>query len=75
MGGKSGEVEAETPMDLVTNTAIGAEVGASKTFEDSTKKADTIDKKKLGTRGLQIPLAADTSTTTEVTPSTTGVQI
>lgn len=76
MGGKSGKVAAEKPIDFITNTAVGAEAGAAKTFEESDSKREGIDKKKMGTRGLQIPLAADASTT-DITSSapTTGVQI
>ena len=77
MGGKSGKVKAETPMDIITNTGIGGQLsGTSKTFDDTKSKEDSINKKKMGTRGLQIPLVADTSTT-EVASSapTTGVQI
>ena len=77
MGGKSGKVKAETPMDIITNTGIGRQLsGGSEAFDDSKSKADTIDKKKMGTRGLQIPLVAEGSTT-DITSSapTTGVQI
>lgn len=76
MGGKSGKVAAEKPMDFITNTAVGVGETGSKTFEESDSKREGIDKKKMGTRGLQIPLAADASTT-DITSSapTTGVQI
>ena len=76
MGGKDSTTTPEAPVDFVTNTLIGADTGGqAKTFEDNTNKKDTIDKKKMGTRGLQITLAAESSTTTEASHSTTGVQI
>lgn len=76
MGGKSGKVAAQKPQDFLTNTGIGIGETPGKTLDTSTLKADSIDKKKMGTRGLQIPLVADTSTT-ETTSSApgTGVQI
>lgn len=76
MGGKSGKVAAEKPMDFITNTGVGTDMGTAKTFDETTDKRGSIDKKKMGTRGLQIPLASDVSTTLDVpTASTTGVQI
>lgn len=76
MGGKSGTVAAERPVDFISNTGVGLDATSSKTMEDTTAKDKTIEKKKLGTRGLQIPLVADTSNT-EInnTASGTGVQI
>ncbi len=77
MGGKSGKVAAETPTDFITNTGIGIGEGATKTFDKDTADAEaSISKKKLGTRGLQIPLVADQATTAaETTAPGTGVQI
>lgn len=77
MGGKDSSTAPEAPVDFVTNTLVGSDMGGNvKTFDDeSKKKEDTINKKKMGTRGLQIPLAAEASTTTEASPSETGVQI
>jgi len=76
MGGKSGKVAAETPMDFITSTGIGIGEGATKTFEKDTASAEAgISKKKLGTRGLQIPLVADQTTIAGTTAPGTGVQI
>ena len=76
-GGKSGEVAAETPRDFITSTGIGIGEGATKTFDKDTAGAEVgISKKKMGTRGLQIPLVADSATTAEKTTAPgTGVQI
>ena len=75
-GGKSGGGQTYTPRPMNTTTSVGNLLDAkAETYSDKDKKkADTIDKKKLGTRGLQIPLVAKKSTTV-ASPSTTGVQI
>ena len=76
MGGGKGNVAPEAAPAMQTTTNVGEmEDPVEKTFEgDSIDTEKAIDKKKMGTRGLQIPLAADKSTTSD-TASTTGVQI
>ncbi len=72
-GGKSGGGQTAAPSPIMTTTAVGSALeGPPVTFEESDKKV--IDKKKLGTRGLQIPLAAD-KTTTGTTVASGGIQI
>jgi len=73
MGGKSGQVAPEGVQAFSSKTGVGVEQGIPKTMEDTSTKEDMISKKKLGTRGLQIPLAATESTT--ATPAETGVQV
>jgi hypothetical protein len=72
-GGKSGKVAAEAPKAFQSITGIGVESGAPKTMEDTSTKENTIATKRMGTRGLQIPLASTASTT--ATPANTGVQV
>jgi len=76
-GGKSGSVAAETPKDIITNTAVGSQLSAQETEFDEPENSEEkmVAKKKLGTRGLRIPLEADTSTTSTDTAQGTGVQI
>ena len=77
-GGKSGGGQTYEPKPMNTTTSVGNLLDVQpETYTDKDeKKADTVSKKKLGTRGLQIPLEANKSTTTKpATPSTTGVQI
>ena len=55
---------AETPRALETLTPIGSKLDApSATFDESASKEKAIAKKKLGTRGLRIPLTTNVSTT------------
>jgi len=73
-GGKSGGGETQAPLPIRTTTSVGSALDATaRTFEEeSSDKTDAVDKKKMGTRGLQIPLASPTSDTN--TPSG-GVQV
>ena len=72
-GGKSGGGQTYTPPPINTTSSVGNQLDAqATTFEEDTGKEKAVDKAKLGTRGLQIPLAAATSTT--ATPSG-GVQV
>ena len=77
MGGGKGTVSAETPMPIQTTTTVGSQLDATpQTFEEgTTDKADSIDKKKLGTRGLQIPLTSTTSNTAPAESPNTGLQV
>ncbi len=74
-GGKVGGGQTYTPPPINTTSSIGNQLDAqATTFEEETGKEKAVDKAKLGTRGLQIPLAAATSTTNTSTPSG-GVQV
>ena len=73
-GGKGGGQQQQTPDPIQTTTSIGNQLtNTDATFEagDEEKKRAGVDKKKLGTRGLQIPLATPKSNTA----ATTGVQL
>jgi hypothetical protein len=76
-GGKSPTVEAVAPPPIQTTTDIGSQLDTQvATLDESKEKIDSIDKKKLGTRGLQIPLQSTQSTTnTQSTPASTGLQV
>ena len=76
-GGKSGGDQVTLPTPMNTTTNIGNQLDAApQTLDESKRREDAIDTKKLGTRGLRIPLQTDTSTTnTKQTAATTGVQI
>lgn len=75
MGGKSGTVKAEKPVDFITQTMAGVDtMGKTRGTDLAPTQAEDVKKKRLGTRGLQIPLQADTATT-EVSAPTTGVNI
>jgi len=74
-GGKSGGGATMAPPPAPVNTiGNGIDDVVTKTAVEEDVKVDAIDKKKLGTRGLQIPLTADNSTATP-TAATTGVQL
>lgn len=75
-GGKSGGGATAAPTSMMTTTSIGDSLsGKTPTFEDTTASESGVDKKKMGTRGLRIPLAAEESTTKEPSASTTGIQL
>ena len=76
-GGKDAQVTPIVPQPINTQTSAGSQLDIQvPTLDDSKIKENAVDKKKLGTRGLQIPLEAPTSTTnTESTPASTGLQI
>jgi len=75
--GKSPTVAPVVPQPINTSTSVGSKLDTQvETFDDSKLKDSAVNKSKLGTRGLQIPLASDTSTTpTSVSPATTGLKI
>lgn len=78
-GGKSGGQQVMTPPPITTRTALGGQdsLNQAQTF-DNTKDpiSKAVDKKKLGTRGLVIPLAKDNSTAPVIhTAANTGVQV
>lgn len=84
-GGKSGGttvVEAEDPPDMYTNTSASTISnllgGAAENFDekDAVESSTKVSKKKLGTRGLQIPLAkGSTAPTGTPTPASIGVNV
>lgn len=75
MGGKSGKVAAEKPVDFITQTMTGADaLGKTRGEDMAPSKEGDVKKKRLGTRGLQIPLQAEAAST-EVSAPTTGVNI
>jgi len=55
--------ETATPPPTETETDTGNEVAGAgaKTFDETKTLSKTVDKKKLGTRGLQIPLQTPTT--------------
>lgn len=67
MGGSSkGTVAPEIAKPISTVTEIGSQLsGEAQTFteEEAMESDKTISKKKMGTRGLQIPMTAPTSNT------------
>ena len=54
-GGKSGGGQVATPPPVNTMTSIGNQLDAPVQTLEEEDKTSMIDKKKLGTRGLQIP--------------------
>ena len=54
-GGKSGGNQVATPTPLNTMTSIGNQLDAPVQTLEEEDKTSMIEKKKLGTRGLQIP--------------------
>ncbi len=73
-----GQTEAPPTMDtettLLGNSVDGGSGGGTFNEEEEKEKRAKVNKAKLGTRGLRIPLASTQSTTTN-TAATTGVQI
>ena len=71
-GGKAGGGSTSSPMGSSSTTLVGDIGKQAPTMEDTdTIQESAIDKKKMGTRGLQIPLASDKT----ATAATTGVQV
>ena len=72
--------QTEAPADMNTETTLlgnsvdGGSGGGTFDEEEEKEKRAKVNKAKLGTRGLRIPLASTQSTTTN-TAATTGVQI
>ena len=75
-GGKSGGAQVATPIPMNTATTVGNQLDAE-TEElgdaDTIDREATIDRKRKGTRGLQIPLNSGSSFT--ASPSSSGVQL
>ena len=75
-GGKSPTVEAVAPQPINTTTTIGSALDVqTPEYNQEDDKTSSVDKKKMGTRGLQIPLTSDKSTPTTPTAASTGIQI
>jgi hypothetical protein len=76
-GGKSGGDQVVIPTPMKTTTSIGNQLDAApQTLDESKRREDAVDTKKLGTIGLRIPLQTDKSTTTiPKTAATSGVQV
>jgi len=74
-GGKSGGGATQQAPAMMTTTTLGNEldVGIKELTDDTAAKDETLDIKKKGTRGLQIPLATNNQTTP--TAAATGVQV
>ena len=75
-GGKSGGAQTAAPVPMNTTTAIGNQLDAPTAElgnEDTVDRESTIDRKRKGTRGLQIPLNSGESFT--ASPSSVGVQL
>ena len=74
-GGKSGGGATQQAPVMSTTTTIGdgLDIGTETLTDDTVEKEDSLAIKKKGTRGLQIPLAKDNSTT--ATAASTGVQV
>ena len=75
-GGKTGGDQVYTPQPISTTTPTGGQLETNPvTYEESEKdKTKTVDKAKMGTRGLQIPLESTSSNTTP-TAASTGITI
>ena len=74
-GGKSGGGATQQAPSMMTTTTLGNEldIGVEELTDDTIAKDETLNTKKKGTRGLQIPLAKGNQTTT--TAASTGVQV
>ena len=74
-GGKSGGGATDRAAPMITETGGTNELEASAKTAEGTDTIDTekaVDKKRMGTRGLQIPM---NSTQSAATAATTGVQV
>ena len=77
-GGKSGGGATQQAPVMNTSTVLGdeLEMGVQALEDDTAEQTDAVDIAKMGTRGLQIPLTSDNSTTAPTaTAATTGVQV
>jgi len=71
-GGKSGGQQTMAAAPIQTRASVGNQLDIqTPAFEEETVTEETVDKKKMGTRGLQIPLTSGTSTTA----AGSGVQV
>ena len=69
-----GQLAPIVPQPIDTETDIGSKLDTTvETFDESKKDERTVNKNKLGTKGLQIPLTPPSSTTTSA--STTGLRV
>jgi len=69
-----GQLSPIVPQPIETETDIGTKLDTTvETFDESKKDERTVNKNKLGTKGLQIPLTPPSSTTTSA--STTGLRV
>ena len=72
----TGGDQTVAPTKMETTTSVGGQLSKSKEADtDATSGESAVNKKKLGTRGLQIPLTSSSSNTTASSPSSTGVQL
>ena len=73
-GGKSGGGAVQQAPAMTTTTTLGSdlELGVKELDNADVVSEDAVDIKKKGTRGLQIPLTKDNTTST---PANTGVQV
>ena len=75
-GGKTGGQQTAAVPDMITTTGIGSQLDAPmETLEEEASTVDAVDRKKLGTRGLRIPLASNKSNTITPSASTTGFSV
>jgi len=75
-GDTTGGDQIVAPTKMETTTSVGGQLSKAKEANtDATSGESAVNKKKLGTRGLQIPLTSSTSNTTASSPSSTGVQL
>lgn len=76
MGGKSGKVAAEKPVEYISKSMAGLDsIKKTRGEAMAPSKETDVQKKRMGTRGLQIPLQADSATTDTSSAPTTGVNI
>ena len=82
MGGSKRRTGGDTvvtpvPMQQNTMSTIGNQLDAKpETLDESKRKEEAVDTRKLGTRGLRIPLTSDKSTPTSGNPAASlGIQI
>lgn len=74
-GGGATEVPEEASTTTQLGTTLEGPSGGTFDEDEEARKRAAVNKAKLGTRGLRIPLASDASTTTSNTAAGTGVQI
>ena len=74
-GGKSGGGQVEAPKPITTTTSVGNALSAApQTFNEEDSLKDKVSTKKLGTRGLRIPLTTD-KTKADNSAASSGVLI
>ncbi len=71
-GGKSGGGETAIAPPVQTRTSVGTQLDTKPAeFDETDVTSDAVEKKKMGTRGLQIPLVSEGTTTA----ASTGIQV